>query len=482
MAVTRLDFATVDRLTFRYYSEKKWDSVIAIGRQALRQDIDYYYLRARLGIAYYEKTDYFPASVHLEKAREFNAHDPAIANYLYYALIYTGREEEAAMIRSKMTPEAREAVKGNEGMLRLVHAESGYTLSGDRNPDDLSALMGPDPGKDTVYGERDLYGNSFYANLGLKLRISNSFGISAAYSYLSFNKTKYIRYRRMEDHFLGTADSLWGTMYLYSFPFVTHDTSFTYQVKQHEVHLGASLALPGGFRIMPAVHLVQVGYPVTTTSVHFDTVTNPGYFVTYDTTLVTFPFTRTNYSFARKDTSFVNYVVALGVTKQAGIFKLGLSASWSDLNGSNQLQAGASLTYYPLGSLSLYGTTGLTGFFQGHDRRLLLSQVLGVKITPWMWGEASFYYGDYTNSNIFDGAVVYNNSDIIDYRGGASLLFVLGKHLQLSLIYQYFRKESRQLYYTATPSTGAGEKSFDPQIKNNPYSTNTLIGGITWKL
>ena len=87
MAAEKLDFATVDLITYRCFQAKRWDSVILVGKQALRQDIDYYYLRVRMGIAYYEKTDYFPASVHLKKARQCNSTDPVIANYLYWACI-----------------------------------------------------------------------------------------------------------------------------------------------------------------------------------------------------------------------------------------------------------------------------------------------------------------------------------------------------------------------------------------------------------
>ena len=102
----------------------------------------------------------------------------------------------------------------------------------------------------------------------------------------------------------------------------------------------------------------------------------------------------------------------------------------------------------------------------------MLSQVVGCKITPWMWLEGDFLWGDYTNANIYNGSVVYNNSDVIDYRIGANLVFNTGKHLQLSLVYQYFRKESQQLYFSETQG---------PLTKNNPYNTNTIIGGITWK-
>ena len=82
-AAVKLDFSTVDMLTYRCFIEKKWDSVIVVGKQALSQDIDYYYLRVRMGISYYEKADYFLATVHLKKARQFNGADPVIPNYLY---------------------------------------------------------------------------------------------------------------------------------------------------------------------------------------------------------------------------------------------------------------------------------------------------------------------------------------------------------------------------------------------------------------
>ena len=128
-----------------------------------------------------------------------------------------------------------------------------------------------------------------------------------------------------------------------------------------------------------------------------------------------------------------------------------------------------------------YGTTSAAGFFQGKDKRLLFSQVLGVKITGWMWGEANFYYGDYTNANILNGSIVYNNSDKINYRGGATLLFMAGRHIQLSLIYQYFSKESTQIYYTKTQDPDTKIITETKQTKTNPYNTHTIIGGITWK-
>ena len=477
-SATKLDFRTVDELSYRYYNEQKWDSVIMIGKKALKQDIDYYYLRVRMGISYFEKQEYFPAITHLKKARNFNSGDPFVTDYLYRSYLHSNQFEEAQLIKAKIPKDTRETLDSKSGFVEQIHFEGGYTLSSDRSPNNLSDLMG----KDSIYGEQDLYGNNIYSNLGLKLRISNRVGFSLAYNYLNFNKTKYIQYGHFEDQRLGIADSNWGKNYLYSFPWVVHDTSFHYKVSQHEVHLGATVVLPAGFKIMPSFHFIHVTYTMTNASYSTKAVQDTAFYSAFDSTYHTFPYTRYLYSFDQKDTSFNNYLIGLRITKDLGIFDIGISGSWSNLNNKKQIQAGVLLTYYPLGNLNLYGTTTITGFFQGRDKRLLLSQVVGGKITQWMWLEGNLYWGDYTNANIYNGSVVYNNNDIIDYRASANLIFIVGEHLQLSLIYQYFRKESQQLYYIKTTDPVTNEVNEMPQIKNNPYNTNTIIGGITWKL
>ncbi|MDP1622406.1 MAG: hypothetical protein Q8M08_08700 [Bacteroidales bacterium] len=433
MAENKIDFATVDRLTYKYYNEKKWDSVIMIGKQALSHDIDYYYLRVRMGIAYFEKAKYFQAATHFKKARQFNSGDAFVADYLYRSFVYTNRNEEARTLRSDMRPEEQDTTLLSHGLLEHVHFETGYTISSEKAPEKL----GPQVGNDSIYREQDLYGNYFYTNFGLKLSVSNRVGLSLAYNYLNFGKTKYIQYGRGED-------------YLQS-----DDTSFKYHVVQHEAYISAKVFLPWGIKIMPAFHLLYDSYPV---------------------------FSNSNSLLKGNDTSFNNYLAALDVSKDMGRFNFVVHGSWSNLNNNKQKQIGLSLTYFPLGNLNFYGTSTVTAFFQGKEKRLLFSQILGTKITPWMWGEVNFYSGNYSHANIFNGSIVYNNSDIINYRGGATLVFIVGNHVRLSLIYQYLRKESQQLYYIKTQDQVTKEKIEIQQIKNNPYNTNTIIGGITWKL
>jgi len=477
-ATRKLDFQTVDLLTYRCFNEKKWDSVIMVGKQALRQDIDYYYLRARLGIAYFEIKEYIPSITHLARARKFNAGDPVTNDYLYRAYLYTHHPEEAGILKSSIPEESWLNEETTSGFLEQVHVESGFTLSSDRTPENLANLMG----KDSIYGEQDLYGNSIYENIGLKLKLSKRIGISLAYNYLNFSKTKYIQYGLAEARRDSIIDNPFSRDYFYSFPWKSRDTSFRYHVSQHEAYISATATLPWGLKVTPAFHWLNVNYTTISTAYRTDSISDTLFYSYIDGSYHFFRYPFLVYSFSEKDTSFNNFVASIRISKDLGRFNIALQGSWSNLNGKTQKQAGISLTYYPLGNLNFYGTTSVAGFFQKKDKRLLLSQIVGAKVTPWCWLEGTFYYGDFTNANIFNGAIVYNNSDKIDYRAGANLVFLIGKHVQLSLIYQYFRKESQQVYYIKTqdPVTNAIKEIL--QTKNNPYHTNSIIGGITWKL
>lgn len=473
------DFATVDRLTYRYFLERKWDSVIITGKQALHDDIDYYYLRVRLGIAYFERTDYFPAAVHLEKARGFNNGDDYVADYLYQAYIYTNRPDEASRLRRTWHRSHPDKPAPGEKDVPEVHAEAGYTFSSNSEPSNLADLSG----NDKIYGEQDLYGNNSYAGLSLHTRLFGGLGLSFAYNYLNFNKTRYIQYGHAEAKLDSVIENPFSIDYFYAqpFPWVVHDTAIPYRVYQHEAHLGLSFRIPGGIKVTPAVHLVYDKYPVIRQT-RTDSVSDTAYFLKSDSSWHMFKYPSVNYHYSLIDTGYVNWVVALGLTRDFGIFSLNLNGSWSNLNGMSQKQAGMALSYYPLGNLDLYGTTAATLFLQKGEKRLLFSQTIGTKITSRFWAEANFTWGDLTNANLYNGSVVYNNSDIIDYRAGANLVYLAGRHLRVSLIYQYVRKESTQLYYIKNETAGSPVVTETPQTQNNPYQTNSIILGIIWKL
>ena len=87
------DFNLYNSETYRLYLEEEWDSLIILGKAALNQDMDYYYLRMRLGIAFYQKKNYRVAANHFTRALEMNQGDPAALEYLYYARLMAGQSQ-----------------------------------------------------------------------------------------------------------------------------------------------------------------------------------------------------------------------------------------------------------------------------------------------------------------------------------------------------------------------------------------------------
>ena len=93
--------AVVEQTSYQLYMDKNWDELISFTNRALKEDYDYYYLRIRVGIAYFEKQNYLLAEKHFKKALNFNSSDALANEYIYYCYIYTGRYEEARMLAGK---------------------------------------------------------------------------------------------------------------------------------------------------------------------------------------------------------------------------------------------------------------------------------------------------------------------------------------------------------------------------------------------
>ena len=89
------DFNYYNTLTYNQYLAENWNDLIITGREALDQGYDSYYLRMRLGIAYYSKERYILSEKQFLKALEFNEESADATSYLYYQKLFTSREKEA---------------------------------------------------------------------------------------------------------------------------------------------------------------------------------------------------------------------------------------------------------------------------------------------------------------------------------------------------------------------------------------------------
>ena len=474
-AVASDDFKTVDSETHRLFAEKKWDSVIIVGKRALRDNIDYFYLRLRMGISFFEIRKYLQAIDHLEKAHGFNSGDPMTMEYLFESYIITGRNLEARALAMKMPPALREKLQSPLKLVDNIHAEVGYTLSSNNEKFENPQLMG----QDSIYGEQDLYGNHSYLNLGLTLNISPKISLNLAYNYLNFSKRKYFQYGYYQDRLDSTTNYWWGYENHYSWDKKVTSYQEKYDVNQHELYAGSVFQLPKGIKLMPAIHLIYSSSAEPMSVYEGKTIYDTIFIDTITPDASVYSFEQASYSFSAKNKRFINYLFSLMITKDFSVFTSGLAGSFSNLNSKNQTQLCWSLTYYPWGRTNIYGSSSVTGLFQDDASRVIFQQVIGGRILPRLWAEGSVIIGDLTNVNLMNGYIVYNNTDKINYRLGATLLYSLTKNIDISLIYHYFSNESLNFYYVLDPDDIS--HPVKTETKNDKYQTNTIIGGITWK-
>ncbi len=101
----------VDSVTWQLYSDQQWESLYVATENALKNKIDFYYLRVRAGVAAWELKKYRPAVRHFQKALENSPGDEFINSYYYSALVLAGREDEANALADQLPEDMLDRLK-----------------------------------------------------------------------------------------------------------------------------------------------------------------------------------------------------------------------------------------------------------------------------------------------------------------------------------------------------------------------------------
>jgi hypothetical protein len=106
-AQEKWDYNYVDSLTYSYYNNHEWNKLISLGQSATGKNIDYKFLRQRIGYAFFALGDYYSAGYQFEKALKFDSYDQFSLEYLYCSLLNTGHEENAGVLAPRLSSELR---------------------------------------------------------------------------------------------------------------------------------------------------------------------------------------------------------------------------------------------------------------------------------------------------------------------------------------------------------------------------------------
>jgi tetratricopeptide (TPR) repeat protein len=415
----------VDARTYALWQSGDWNGLIAEGRSALRNGIDFYYLRYRLGVAWYEKGNYQLAIRHFNRATDSDFSDITLKEYLYYANLFAGRRIEAAIIADGF-PLSLQRKTGTEPGAGIRRLDLFLNLN---NGAGNKLVSSHDPGGESAAGgSQSLSGRHGFVSVGLLQKASGRFWLYHAYSGMIKQNNLYLQTPGIP---LSREKS---TVYL------------------NQYYLSGTWRAARNLELYTGFHYLNISFPAE------QTVFRRG--ISYSVTTRNFEH---------------DYLFFAGIRRHFTGFTLSYSPQISNLNNSVQYQQDLMAVFYPAGNLNLYFLTTLShqnGALPGLSRanRLVADQLAGARLIPFLWLEAYVSLGTIHNFTTQSGLVVYNNSDIISQRLGGRALFYPGKKWLLRVDYTRYENESTYI----TP-TGASDSS--GRVLYNSYS---LTFGISW--
>ena len=91
-----------DSLSLNYYMAADWDKLLALGKLAQKEGIDFKILQQRLGYAYFMKKKYYKSMHHYSLALKYEPQDSLSLLYMYYNGLNTGLHSYARYYASKL--------------------------------------------------------------------------------------------------------------------------------------------------------------------------------------------------------------------------------------------------------------------------------------------------------------------------------------------------------------------------------------------
>ncbi|MBM3435553.1 MAG: hypothetical protein FJY07_04965 [Bacteroidetes bacterium] len=453
-----MNFKSVNEATGRFYTWGNWDSLIVAGRDAIRNNIDYFILRQRLGIAWYNKQNYSKASRHFEKAMKFNAQDATTMDYLYRSYLALNRTGEARMLSSRFTLQLHKNFATSELSLPdKLYFEPGFTFSNNKkvNAQKHEQING------SLSNQADLIDDIYYLHINAALNPGRKLTVYLGYTYV--NLLKHSTVRVIKPVSTGVVLIPWNNGYFVGNDYeeTTDLLSKDIPIHQNQAYTGISYTLQNGFIVSPAFH-----YLYTQTRVVKST---PYEF--YAQQIDTIPVIL--YSPGETDSSFQGYVGSIEMNKYLSQWNFAINGSVSNLNRCEQYQAGCRITYYPFGNLDLYFiATGVISWEKSAQRWILGGRI-GHKTFRKLWSEVHFTAGEIVNYNELNGAVVYNSGDRIRLKCGIDFIVPLPGRFGFTVKYQYLAQEGYEYMI---------ERDYSFVENTVKYRNHTISGGIIWKI
>ncbi len=394
-----LTFQQVENITYQYFQNSNWDSLINFGEEAINQQIDYFYLRIRLGYAYYSKKNYSRAIKHLKAAYKFNSTYPLLLELLYFSYLYTNQISESNylikthknIIQSKLIQDPKiKNVYIESSISSMLNNEN--TLLENANNNNLKWL------------ENNKIKTINYTAFGTMLTFHKNLLTNFSYGNVILNNVKEIL---IEDDILDDHYSLY----------------------QHQIYLNNIFRISENKYLIPAFNLILVNY---------------------ETLFSRFNKNEQKVYLNREKRILNDYAVSLTFRNRYSKSDLNINTTISKLNGVIHPIINYNFTLFPKGNLNLYFTTSASIQFKHTKHNLIFDKKIGFKLFNKLWLEQFLTFGKISNYVEQNAYVIHNSLDVCNFRTGTQVIFAVQK-FHLSLRYLLALKSSPYSYFDNKP-------------------------------
>jgi len=425
-----MTFPEVDGKTYALYSEGKWKDLIRAGNEALKNGFDYYYLRIRIGIAYFERRNYVQAARHFEEALKLNAGDPLAGEYLYGCYLEMNRPADGYKILKQLPVSIQDRLKKSAPKLHSADISGGLIFSDQPDKFDHFDL----DGDSSYYGEVDMIRSGTDINAGVSWGFENGIKLYGGYTWIRLDKNKLV--------------SIGDTMAV----------DDQYVLNQHQCYLNGTIPLWKGFSVKAAVNYLLDDYEVVMPQ--YDSAFN-------------------SYDFPVESNRLQSVIGYLSVTKDFKIVQTSLFGAWSNLNDREQIQAGFHLMAFPFGNLDCYLSSKVMDHIVDADHHFIFEQMIGGRIIKPLWAEVNATFGEMVDYHENSAYVVYNFADKMDFKGGGKLIWTMGPRTTLTMEYILLKRMGNYIVYSNIGTNG--KIDVVPVTMTESFYNHIIVAGINWK-
>ncbi len=421
-AQQKLNYPEVDKISYELYLQGNWQKLIQYAGEARKQGIDFFYLQARTGIAFYKLNKYRNASEWFLKAWENDQSFEWLQEYVYYSLLFGGRAYEACKIADNFTPNMKEKIGYASSKLTDVMLEAGYSF----NPgyDNLKATAhGMQAGVGENYGEAFYLKDYHFESIGLSHQLAPAININHNLSYLGINREEHID---------------WGGKNI-----------FSAKTNQYQYFINPILVLGRKWYVSPSLSLIWGDFSYA----------NGG-------------LSGNRRFFGNNQVYYRDLVFSTSAWTHMGNFSPGVEYNYGNISNTGFRQYSLWLTAYPFSNLNLYCTPRI--YFKSDEKNGFEYNTFGIS-GGFQMGPVHFY-GLYLKGNMENfiestGFVVSNFPGTSKHKISGSLYFPSDKKYRFVL--RYILQDVTESYLIYANGTGINSMNYS-------YDKHTFTTGISW--